>query len=757
MADDVKAGPALSRRGFIIGSAGASAVFAFAGCSAAAPEQIAEQLFEPTVWTRIHSDGRIVVNIAKAEMGQHVGTALARVVAEELEADWNDIEIEHVDSDPKWGYMVTGGSWSVFTTFDQLSRAGVAGRVALIEAGAQLMGVDPAACSARNSRVVHEGGEISYGDIVAQARLDRTFTDEELQAFTLKPAAERRILGKEVRALDIPEKTRGAATYGLDVELEGMVFARPVLPPTRYGSTVNGFDDAAAQAVPGYLRTIEIDDPSGTCQGWLAVIAETYPAAIQAADALEVDWTPGPRGETSQADILEEGRRLVADPSAGADWVREGEISAAFAAADRVVERTYTTDAVLHLQLEPANALATEVDGHWHIHGGNQWQSLILPVLATALGVEESAITLHQYYLGGGFGRRLYGDYMVPAALASKALGQPVKMVFTREDDSWFDCVRSPSVQLVRTALDADGKPLGYEHRACAGWPTASMAPGFLTELVEGGGKADPFSIAGADHWYTMGAQRVAAIMNPAAQETFLPGWLRAVGPGWTHWAVEQHFDELAHEVGADPIAFRLSLLDAAGRNAGKAPESVGGAGRLAAVLRRARDLSGWADRGGLPADAGLGVALCTGQERTMPTWVACVARARVDRATGEISVEKLTSVFDCGTVVDPQGAMAQCEGATLWGLSMALYEGTSFEAGRVTDRNLDTYTPLRMDQAPPLEIEFIENTEFPTGLGEPGVSPVAPAIANAVFHAVGVRLRELPMTPDRVKAALEA
>lgn len=759
MVDDIKTLPQISRRGFIVGTAGTTAVLAFAGLSGcSAPQESVElKSFEPTVWTEISSDGRIKVNIAKAEMGQHVGTALARVVAEELEADWDQVEIVHVDSDPKWGYMVTGGSWSVFTTFDQLSRAGAAGRIAMIEAGAALMGVEASACEARASKVIHSGGEISYADIVAQGDLSRSFTDDELQAITLKTPSERRLIGEKMDALDIPAKSTGKAKYGLDVELEGMVFARPVVPPTRYGCTINSYDDSAAQSVPGYMQTVEIDDPSGTCQGWLAVVAESWPAAMAAADALDVDWSPGPRAETNEADILDEGRRLVADPSYGAEWVREGDPEAAFESAAQVIETAYTTNSVFHFQLEPVNALATQVDGHWHIHGGNQWQSLILPVLAEALGVAETDITLHQYYLGGGFGRRLFGDYMVPAALTSKALGRPVKMVFTREDDAWLDCVRSPSVQSVRSAVDADGTLIGYEHRAAAGWPTYSMAPGFLAEVVPGTGKADSFSIAGADHWYTVPNQRVAAIRNDVAQQTFLPGWLRAVGPGWTHWAVEQHVDEVAHALGQDPVEFRLSLLDATGRNAGNAPESVGGANRLANVLRRARDKSDWANRGSLPDGTGLGVALCTGQERTMPTWLACVAKVNVNRVSGEVAVERIWQVVDCGTVVHPDGALAQIEGGTLWGLSMALHESTRIENGAARDRNLGTYTPLRMADVPELDIEFLESQEFPTGLGEPGVSAVAPAIANAIFDAVGVRVRDMPMTPDRVLAALRA
>ena len=738
----------------MVGSVAGGALMAFGTSGLTARDALAAGSFEPTVWFRVAPDGAITVNIAKAEMGQHVGTALARVVAEELEADWEQISIVHVDSDPKWGYMVTGGSWSVHTTFDQLSSAGAAGRIALIEGGARLMGVSPVDCVARGSRVIAGDQSVSYAQIVAGGRLDRSFSEEELKALPRKSPGQRRLLGKPVRALDIPEKTSGTAQYGIDATTDGMVYARPVLPPTRYGSTVKSVDDSKAKRVPGYLRTLQLEDPSGTCQGWLAVVAETFPAAIKAADALDVSWNPGPTADVGEADILEEGERLVNLPDSGGLWLKLGDVDGAMADAEQVVDTTYRTASVLHFQLEPVNALAFEKDGHWHLHAGNQWQSLYIPVVAKALGVSDDKVTFHQYYLGGGFGRRLSGDYMVPAALTAKALGKPVKMVFTRPDDARFDCIRSPSVQRVRTALDQRGRPLAYDHAAAAGWPTAAMAPGFLTE-PEGEGKTDRFSISGADHWYNIPSQRIRAIKNELAQRTFQPGWLRAVGPGWTGWAVEQHMDEVAAAAGRDPLEFRLELLDGKGRNAGEDPVSTGGAARLHRTLVRASELAEWNKKDKLPRDTGLGVAVSHGQERTMPTWTACIARVKVDRDTGRISVEKLTAVVDAGTIVHPDGALAQLEGSTLWGLSLALYESTRVENGEVADTNLNTYTPLRIDQVPELELEFMGNDFMPSGLGEPGLIAVAPAIANAVYDAVGVRLRNLPMRPEDVKAAL--
>jgi CO/xanthine dehydrogenase Mo-binding subunit len=264
----------------------------------------------------------------------------------------------------------------------------------------------------------------------------------------------------------------------------------------------------------------------------------------------------------------------------------------------------------------------------------------------------------------------------------------------------------------------------------------------------------DPFAISGADHWYTVGAHRVRALSNDLASSTFRPGWLRSVGPGWTNWALESFMDEAAIVAKVDPLAFRLSLLDAKGKNAGSAPNSVGGAARMANVLKRVADKAGWGKT--MPADTGLGIASTFGQERDMPTWTACVARVKVDRQTGMVKIEKLFLVIDAGTIIDPGSALAQAEGAALWGVSMALHEGTAFVNGEVKDTNLNTYTPLRMADVPDMEVEFVTSTETATGLGEPPTTVVGPAIGNAIYAAVGARLRHIPIRPDAVLKALE-
>lgn len=741
----------VNRREFLAGSVGTSLVMGLGvvlpGCSreeAASdlPAAVMDKIFAPTVWFEIGSDGGILINIAKAEMGQHVGTALARIVADELGADWSDVSIEHVDSDPKWGYMVTGGSWSVFTSFTMLSQAGAAGRTILRDAGAALLGADPASCTVEDSMVSANGESISFADVVARGDVSRTFSAEEVGAMPVKSAADRKLIGKETPAMDIPEKSMGAAVYGLDIELPDMVYALPLIPPTRYGSTINSIDDTAAADIPGYMQTLELTDPSSVLQGWAVVIAENFPSAMKAAEAVTVDWTPGSSAEVSEDDLFAEGARIAADKSTGTLVVNDGDVEAARNDAANNHSATYRTGTALHFTLEPANAVVEFTDGVCHIHSGNQWQSLILPYLAESLGMEETDIIIHQYYLGGGYGRRLFGDPMIPAALTARELGRPVKLVFPRAEDSRFDCARSASVQQFDASFDADGNLTGIEHAAAAGWPTLAMAPGFMGDGVDGNGKFDPFAISGADHWYTLANHRVRGINNELVQSTTLPGWLRSVGPGWIAWGVESFMDELASIAGEDPINFRLEMLDASGKNAGSDPNSVGGASRLDAVLRDVRDRCGWGNA--LPDGEALGVAVCHGQERNMPTWVACVAHVAVDGE--DISVKKIWQTIDCGTVVHPDGAMAQAEGAILWGLSVALHEGTRFENGEVADQNLDSYTPLRMADVPELDIKFVESTEFPTGLGEPPFIPVAPAIANAVFAATGQRVRDLPI-----------
>ncbi len=744
----------LSRRSFIAGVAGSSLMMSMgslvSGCSSdQASKALASgdlpKVFSPNIWFEINGAGDVLINIVRAEMGQHVGTSLAQIVADELGADWSKVSFKHVDTDPKWGVMVTGGSWSVHTSFTLLSQAGAAGRTIIIDAASKLMSVPAESCSAERGVVTSGDQSLTFAEIIINGDFSRVISEEELAAMPVKAPAERTLIGRDLRNLDVAAKSEGSAVYGLDAELPGMVYAMPLLPPTRYGSKVNGIDESAAKTILGYIGAIEINDPSQTVQGHVVVAAETMAAVLKAVRAVSVDWTPGPTASMTEAAILAEGVRLAADPEAGALFVNEGDVGSAKANAASTMSATYTTGTALHFTMEPQNAVVEfDADGKCHIHAGNQWQSLILPYLAQALEMPETDIIIHQYYLGGGYGRRLFGDQMIPTALAARSLGRPVKLIFDRATDSRFDCVRSPSVCTFEASFDGDGMLSGVDHAVVAGWPTKSMAPFFIGPGIDGKGELDAFSINGSDHWYSLPAHRVRAINNGLAQQTFLPGWLRAVGPGWISWGVESFLDEIAHQQGQDPVALRLGLLDGVGKHAGGEGSTVGGAKRLAAVLKDVSQRAGWGRD--LPVNEGLGVAVGHGQERGMPTWIACVAHVVVEPSSGDVTLKKLWQTIDVGTVVNPDGAMAQAEGAALWGVSLALHEGAQFANGEVAEQNLDRYKPLRMSDVPELDIVFVDSDEFPSGMGEPPLIPVAPAIGNAVFAATGKRVRDLPI-----------
>lgn len=757
---------AVSRRGFLVGMAASVAMFGFPRDALAAmdpaqplgvPLEPDGAAFEPTIWYWIDGAGRINVNIINAEMGQHVGTGVARILAAELGANWDDVHITHVDSDAKWGTMVTGGSWSIWMSWGIYRQAAAAGRTALIEKAADIWGIPVAGITVAQS-VVHgpEGRSAGFGELVT-AGIARSFTEDELKALPLRPVSELTLLKQEVQALDIRAKTTGQAVYGIDAKVEGMVYGAPILPPTRNGCTISALDDSAAKAVKGFRQVLRLDDPSGTTVGWAMVIADSHWAALKASELVTVTYDLPPEATVTEAQIQAENLRLIEDGSLGAlvETAGNPDVDPVFAAAADILEADYTTSSVLHYALEPMNAIALRNgDGVWEILTGNQWQSLCLPWIAKALDVPQEQVVMRSHMLGGGFGRRLNGDYCVPVALASKALGgKPVKMVLTREQDSLFDSFRSPSMARLRMAFDADKQVVAMDSTYAAGWPTKVMAADGLAKGLNGE-PYDPFASDGGEHWYEVGGQRMRVVSNELANTTFRPGWLRSVSPGWINFMVESFMDETAHHIGADPLQFRLDHFTAEGANAGSAPNAVGGAKRQAAVLSRVAELSGYG-KADLPADTAIGLATTFGQSRSMPTWVAGAVQLRVDRKTGFVDIQKVWIVVDCGVVVDPNGAHAQTEGAALWGISMALFEGTSIENGVPADLNLATYTPLRMIDAPQIEIEFVDSTEVPTGLGEPGTTVIAPAIANALYNAVGVRMRHLPILPADVLKAL--
>jgi isoquinoline 1-oxidoreductase len=709
------------------------------------------------LWFEMDASGLTTINIKKSEMGQHVGTSLAQALAEELEVRWEDVRICHVDTDPKWGPMITGGSWSVNGTFDELSRAGAAGRIALIRAGAGILQSDASKCYAEDGRVVDRvsGRSISYAEIIQAAPVTAEMTAEDLKKLGLKKPGEYKLVGRSLQTLDIPAKTDGSAKYGIDVFLPNMTYGRIVTPPVRYGARIVRVDEMDARKVPGFIQAVSLEDPTGNVTGFVVCVAETYDAAVKAANVLKIEWDTGPNKDVDSLALSKAAEALAEKPIRWGNWVLDGDAEDALAGASRKWTARYTTSLNLHVPLEPVNATVEHKDGIWHAWTGNQNQVAAVPLMAQALRVDESKVVIHQHFLGGGFGRRLDSDFILVAALAAKAVARPVKVIYTREQDMQFDTPRSPTLQVLHGGLDGDGGLKAVIHDVVAGWPTARILPDFLAETADKKTTVDSFAVSGADFWYSVPHHHVRAIQHDLAQQVVPPGYLRAVGQGFTTFAVESFIDEMADLAGVDPAEFRLRMLDSKGKHSGHAPNAVGGAARLANVLTQAVARSGYGKKS-LPENAAMGIACCFGQERTMPTWNACIAEVSAERESGKFQVKKLILVTDVGIPVNPDSTIAQIQGCLLWGLSLATREQASVSKGAIEQKNFNHYKPLRMAEVPEMEIHLVESNRYPVGAGEPAVSVVAPALANAISKAIGARVRDLPITSERVKEALK-
>jgi len=718
----------LTRRTFLASAAAAGAAltirFPLIGPGAAD----AAAAYDPNAALTITPDGLVTVHITKAEMGQGVGTALAQIVAEELEADWKDIRIDYPTNDPKYGLMLTGGSWSVNWTFDTLSRAGAAARLALIDAAAKSWNVSPADCVAERGVVRHlpSGRALRYGEIVARVPIAKTFSEDELKQITLKKPSEYRVVGQWIPRLDIPEKVTGKAKFGIDTFLPNMVYAKVVYPPVREGAKRTAVDDSAAKRVKGYVATV-------TLPQLVAVVATSYEAAVKARDGLKITWDPGPNANVSTESIFAKFAEAAKDPNATA-WHEQGDVKSAMGGAARRHEATYTTDYVAHMQMEPMNCVVNVADGVYHIYTGSQFQTFAVGTLAATLGVDASKIRIHQQYLGGGFGRRLEPDIMVETALIAREVKRPAKLIRSREEDLKRDFYRSATLQSVRAGLGNDGKIVAWEKTVIASHPGKRWGPDFVDKKTG----LDQFALNGADHVYDIPNQIVRAV----PVETGIPvGYVRAVAPNYTFFAVETFMDELAKLAGVDPVQYRLSML-------GSAP-------RLARVVTLVAEKAGWGTP--LPPNTGRGIACVSAQEKKTPTWTASVVQARVDPTTGKVEVQKIVCAVDCGIVVNPDGARSQIEGSLLFGVSNALKERGTVANGALAQSNFHDYQVLRMNEVPETEVYIVPSTEYPTGLGEPGTTTIAPALSNAIFAATGARVRQVPLLPDRVLAALRA
>jgi isoquinoline 1-oxidoreductase beta subunit len=746
----------LSRRSFLVGSAATGLVLGYAGVPGIDQALAAPSAFEPSVWYSIGPDGLVTVTCGKADMGQHIASTMAQIVSEELGSSWKDMRVQLASNDPKFndpvlGAQITGGSWSTMMNFDAMSRAGAAGRIALTEAAASIMGVPAGELVVRNSTVSHPKSKksMTFAEIVKSGKITKTFTPDELKAIKLKTPDQYTMVGVSVPQLDIPPKINGTAKYGIDVMLPGMVYGKVVTPPVRYGATVKSVDDAAAKKVPGFIKAITLDDKTGSTTGWVVAVANTFANARKAADALKITYDNGPNAKLSSQSLLDEAKRLQALDDSGQFFVKDGDTAAAFGTAAKVLEAEYTTSINIHAPLEPMNATAEFKGDILHIYSGNQFATRSGAIAAGAAGIDPKFVVMHQMWLGGGFGRRLDADMMVPAVQAAKAVGKPVKVIYSRENDMTMDYSRPLTFQKVKAGVDGDGKLIALNHDVVSAWPTARWGiPDFLTPSVDKKGPLDSFTVNGADFFYSVPNHNVRAIKNEMAHTATPSGQLRSVAPGWTFWAVESMIDELAHAAGKDPAEYRIALLDGKGKN-------DGGAQRLRNTLLAAMGMAGYGTTK-LPKGEGMGVACVSSQERATASWTACVAHVAVS-PSGEVKVKKLTVATDVGMQVHPDNIRAQVEGAALWGLSLAMYEKATLKDGGIEQTNFDTYTPLRMSQTPEVAVNVIANGDKPTGVGEPAVTVVAPAIGNAIFNACGARIRALPITAEAVKANMKA
>ena len=719
----------LSRRKFLkSGAAAGVGMTLWFNFGNSVPRAAGASAFDPDASMTITPDGLVTVHITKSEMGQGVGTALAQIVAEELEADWKDIRVDYPTSDPKYGLMITGGSWSVNWTFDTLSRAGAAARMALVDAAAQYWKVPPEECAAARSMVRHlpTGRSMSYGDIVLKAPITKKFSEDDLKKITLKKPAEYKVVGQWIQRLDIPEKTNGRAKFGIDTFLPNMAYAKTAYPPTREGGKHTTVDDTQARKVKGWVKTVVNDQ-------LVAVVATSYESAVKARDALKITWAPGPNTNVSSESILSDFTAKAKDGAGAIEWHKAGDVKAGLAGAARVHEATYTTDYVAHMQMEPMNCLARYEGGVYDLYTGNQFQTLAMGTLAAVLKTDQKNIRIHQQYLGGGFGRRLDPDIILEAAIIAREAGRPVKLIRSREEDLRRDFLRSATLQTLRGGLDASGKVVAWDNVIVATHPGTRWGPDFVDKQG-----LDQFALNGADHVYAIPNQSVRAIRTETGISV---GYVRAVAPNYTFFAVETFIDELAHLSKTDPLAFRLAML-------GDSP-------RLVNVVKIATERAGWGTP--LPPNVGRGLACVSAQEKKTPTWTASVVQARVDPATGVVRVEKIICAVDCGIVVNPDGVRSQVEGSLLFGLSNATKERGTIANGAIVQSNFHDYQVLRMNEVPEVvEVNVVSSTEFPTGVGEPGVTTIAPALSNAIFAATGARVRSVPLLPDRVLKAIK-
>ncbi len=720
-----------SRRGFLKATAGAGAGLVIGGLlptgrltsALAAASDAPVSPFEGYV--RIAPDNSVTVISAHFEMGQGPYTGLATLVAEELDADWAQMRAEGGAGNPKlygnlaWGGAVqgTGGSTAIASSFERYRRAGAMARAMLVEAAAASWGVPASEIKVENGVVSHASGKSATFGELAEAAAALPPPAE----VTLKAPADWRLIGDaKLRRLDSVAKTTGKQQFPIDVRLPGMLTAVIAHPP-RFGGKVKSFDPAAAKAVPGVVDVVEI--PRG-----VAVVAQSTWAAMKGREALTVEWDESGAETRSSVDIMAEYRRLAEEGQAVVAR-SEGDAAAAFATAARVLEAEFEFPYLAHAAMEPMDAVAWRQGDKLEVWGGHQMPDLYQAVSAGIAELPPENVTLHVMITGGSFGRRAVADADVIAEVVStaKAIGwkAPVKVQWTREDDMAGGRYRPMYFHKLKAGLDADGRIVAWSHRIVG---QSIMAGTPFEGMVTNG--VDPTSVEGASTLpYAIPNLHVDLVTTAVGVPVL---WWRSVGSTHTAYATEAFIDELAQAAGQDPIEYRLSML-------GDHPRHRG-------VLEKVRDAAGWGDA--LPAGVSRGVAVA----ESFGSYVAQVAELSVDG--NDVTVQRVVCAVDCGTVVNPDVVAAQMEGGIGFGLGAILKSEITLTEGAVDQTNFDGYEVLRLDEMPKVEVHILPSTESPTGVGEPGVPPIGPAVANAVFAATGKRIRALPFSRQELRGA---
>ena len=686
--------------------------------------------YAPSVWLTIAPDGTITVVAPAAEMGQGSFTSLPLIIAEELDADWAKVKpVFPSDWDdkkygnPGYNYTFqTSASASVTGYFTSLRMAGAQARRVLLDAVAAKWAVPVDELSTEPSVVVHKASarRIGYGEIAAFAKMPAELP--KIEARDLKPTTSFRLIGNDVARVELPLKVVGAAKYGMDVQVPGMVYAAVLQSPYPGGAPIN-VDDARARAVPGVTDIVKLPEGVG-------VIGTTVEGTQAAKNLLKVSWGDAPGAHLDSERALEEFAAIGRDKSRdGVPFENVGDAKAAMLSAKRVFRGEYRTRYVYHAQMEPMNATAAvSADGKSaELWVGTQAATSLLNGIAHLLQTERSKITLHQHFLGGGFGRRGNHETVFDAVRLAKAVGKPVKLIWTREDDVTFGKFRPMTAHYIEAGFDEAGKLVAWHHRVVAesvlayvsGNPTPRQ-----DRIVMKGSPIPQYPVPNklAEH----------VIENRGAR---LSPW-RGVGNGHNAFAVESFVDDIARELGKDPIAFRLEL--------------TAGVPRMQHLLRLVSDMSDWKRKRG---DTALGVATMVKDD----TLAAGVAEVALDRRSGALKVRNFWAAVDAGIAVQPRNLAAQTEGSIIYALGHVLREKIVIKDGHVQQSNYSDYEVARMSDVPNIEIQVVSTDNAPTGGGEEGVPLVACAVGNAIAAFTGVRLHELPFSPDRVRGALGA